>query len=45
MRVLHAKDGRSPSTELDPHLACYRAFDDIGSVIHSHLRTMFAVAP
>lgn len=34
--VLHAKDGRSPSTELNLHLACYRAFDDIGSVIHSH---------
>lgn len=29
--VLHAKDGRSPSTELNLHLACYRAFDDIGS--------------
>ena len=28
------------------HLACYRAFDDIGSVIHSHpvWATMFAVA-
>lgn len=44
--VLHAKDGRSPSTELNLHLACYRAFDDIGSVIHSHpvWATMFAVA-
>ncbi|CKM43168.1 L-fuculose phosphate aldolase [Mycobacterium tuberculosis] len=43
--VLHAKDGRSPSTELNLHLACYRAFDDIGSVIHSHpvWATMFAV--
>lgn len=44
--VLHAADGRSPSSELRLHLACYRAFDDIGSVIHSHpvWATMFAVA-
>ncbi|BBZ18427.1 L-fuculose-phosphate aldolase [Mycolicibacterium gadium] len=44
--VLTAKDGRSPSTEMALHLACYRAFDDIGSVIHSHpvWATMFAVA-
>ncbi|WP_420094023.1 L-fuculose-phosphate aldolase [Mycolicibacterium tusciae] len=44
--VLSAKDGRSPSTEMALHLACYRAFDDIGSVIHSHpvWATMFAVA-
>ncbi len=44
--VLTAKDGRSPSTEMQLHLACYRAFDDIGSVIHSHpvWATMFAVA-
>ena len=44
--VLHAKDGRSPSTEMKLHLACYAAFDDIGSVIHSHpvWATMFAVA-
>ncbi|BBX04437.1 fuculose phosphate aldolase [Mycolicibacterium moriokaense] len=44
--VLAAKDGRSPSTEMALHLACYRAFDDIGSVIHSHpvWATMFAVA-
>jgi len=41
-----AKDGRGPSTEMALHLACYRAFDDIGSVIHSHpvWATMFAVA-
>ena len=39
-------DGRSPSSEMQLHLACYRAFDDIGSVIHSHpvWATMFAVA-
>jgi L-fuculose-phosphate aldolase len=44
--VLQAKDGRSPSSEMQLHLACYRAFDDIGSVIHSHpvWATMFAIA-
>ena len=44
--VLQAAHGRSPSTEMQLHLACYRAFDDIGSVIHSHpvWATMFAVA-
>jgi L-fuculose-phosphate aldolase len=44
--VLHAAEGRSPSTEMKLHLACYQAFDDIGSVIHSHpvWATMFAIA-
>jgi L-fuculose-phosphate aldolase len=44
--VLTAKDGLGPSTEMALHLACYHAFDDIGSVIHSHpvWATMFAVA-
>jgi L-fuculose-phosphate aldolase len=44
--ALAAKDGRGPSTEMALHLACYRAFDDLGSVIHSHpvWATMFAVA-
>ncbi|WP_301336721.1 L-fuculose-phosphate aldolase [Mycobacterium asiaticum] len=44
--VLQAKEGRMPSTEMQLHLACYQAFDDIGSVIHSHpvWATMFAVA-
>jgi len=44
--VLHAKDGRMPSTEMQLHLACYQAYDDIGSVIHSHpvWATMFAIA-
>lgn len=44
--VLHAAEGRSPSSEMQLHLACYRAFDDIGSVIHSHpvWATMFAIA-
>lgn len=44
--VLAAKDGRFPSTEMKLHLACFKAFDDIGSVIHSHpvWATMFAVA-
>jgi L-fuculose-phosphate aldolase len=37
---------KAPSSELQLHLAIYRAFDDIGSVIHSHpvYATMFAVA-
>ena len=44
--VLQAAEGRSPSSEMQLHLACYRAFDDIGSVIHSHpvWATMFAIA-
>jgi L-fuculose-phosphate aldolase len=44
--TLTAKDGRSPSSEKLLHLACYKAFDDVGSVIHSHPvhATMFAVA-
>ena len=37
---------RGPSSEKLLHLACYRAFDDVQSVIHSHpvYATMFAVA-
>ncbi|MDT5205281.1 MAG: L-fuculose-phosphate aldolase [Mycobacterium sp.] len=44
--VVHAADGRSPSTEMQLHLACYQAFEDIASVIHSHpvWATMFAIA-
>ena len=44
--VLRAADGRAPSSEMRLHLACYQAFDDIGSVIHSHpvWATMFAIA-
>jgi len=44
--VIQAKKGRSPSSEKLLHQACYKAFDDIGSVIHSHPvhATMFAVA-
>ena len=44
--VVRAAEGRNPSSEMALHLACYRAFDDIGSVIHSHpvWATMFAVA-
>ncbi len=44
--VQHARDGRHPSSEMHLHLACYEAFDDIGSVIHSHpvWATMFAIA-
>jgi L-fuculose-phosphate aldolase len=45
-KVLHAAEGRHPSTEMKLHLACYQAFDDIGSVIHSHpvWATMFAIS-
>jgi L-fuculose-phosphate aldolase len=44
--VVRAADGRSPSTEMQLHLACYQAFDDIASVIHSHpvWATMFAIS-
>lgn len=44
--VLSAKSGRSASSEKLLHLACYKGFDDVGSVIHSHPvhATMFAVA-
>ena len=44
--VLQAAEGRSPSTEMALHLACYQAFDDIASVIHSHpvWATMFAIS-
>jgi L-fuculose-phosphate aldolase len=42
--VVPAAEGRSPSTEMQ--LACYQAFGDITSVIHSHpvWATMFAIA-
>jgi L-fuculose-phosphate aldolase len=45
-RTVHAKEGRSPSSENKLHVACYQAFDDVGSVIHSHpvWATMFAIA-
>jgi len=44
--VLEALKGRAPSSEKLLHLACYKAFDDVGSVIHSHpiYATMFAIA-
>ena len=44
--AISAKDGRSASSEKLLHTACYRAYEDIGSVIHSHpvYATMFAVA-
>ena len=37
---------RGPSSEKAVHLDCYRAFEDVGSVIHSHptYASMFAVA-
>jgi len=44
--VLEAKEGRTPTSEKYLHLACLRAYEDIGSVLHSHPvhATMFAVA-
>ena len=44
--VLEATEGRSPTSELHLHLACYRAYEDVASVIHSHpvWATMFAVS-
>ncbi len=44
--AISAKEGRSASSEKLLHTACYRAFDDIASVIHSHpvYATMFAVS-
>jgi L-fuculose-phosphate aldolase len=43
--ILACQPGRSPSSEKMLHVACYRAFDDVGSVIHTHPvhATMFAV--
>jgi L-fuculose-phosphate aldolase len=37
---------RSPTSEKDLHLACYRAFEEVGGVIHSHPvhGSMFACA-
>jgi L-fuculose-phosphate aldolase len=37
---------RSPTSEKDLHLACYRAFEEVGGVIHSHATyaSMFACA-
>lgn len=45
-QTVSAKEGRSASSEKLLHLACYRAYSDVGSVIHSHPvhATMFAVA-
>jgi L-fuculose-phosphate aldolase len=43
--TIQAKEGRSASSEKLLHLACYKGYDDIGSVIHSHpvYATMFAI--
>lgn len=42
--VVARSEGRSPTSEIALHLACYQAFDDVGSVIHAHpiWATMFA---
>jgi L-fuculose-phosphate aldolase len=43
-KIVAGAAGRSPTSELLLHLACYRAFEDVGSVIHAHpvWATMFA---
>ncbi len=43
--TVSCRPGRSPSSERMLHVACYRAFEDVGSVLHSHpvYATMFAV--
>lgn len=43
-KLVSGAEGRSPTSEVALHLACYEAFDDIGSVIHAHpiWATMFA---
>jgi L-fuculose-phosphate aldolase len=45
-KAVEGKEGRSATSEKLLHLACYKAFDDVGSVIHSHpvYATMFAIA-
>ncbi|HTV10315.1 MAG TPA: L-fuculose-phosphate aldolase [Acidimicrobiales bacterium] len=44
--VVSKAPDRSPTSEIQLHLACYSAFADIGSVIHAHpvWATMFACA-
>jgi len=44
--VVRAAEGRSPTSELHLHLACYQAFADVASVVHAHpvWATMFACA-
>jgi L-fuculose-phosphate aldolase len=44
--VVSSAEGRSPTSELQLHLACYDAFPDVGSVVHAHpvWATMFACA-
>jgi L-fuculose-phosphate aldolase len=44
--IISAKEGRMPTSEKALHLACFKHFDDVGAVIHSHAvhASMFAVA-
>jgi L-fuculose-phosphate aldolase len=44
--VVSCSEGRSPTSELQLHLACYRAFPDVAAVVHAHpvWATMFACA-
>ena len=44
--IIQAKEGLYPTSEKALHLACFKHFDDVGAVIHSHAvhASMFAVA-
>ncbi|MDO4292608.1 MAG: class II aldolase/adducin family protein [Eubacteriales bacterium] len=45
-KVLEAKEGCRPSSEIKMHLRCYREREDVGGVVHAHppTATGFAVA-
>ncbi|AEE15582.1 class II aldolase/adducin family protein [Treponema brennaborense] len=45
-KVLEAKEGLRPSSEIKMHLRCYQKRSDVGSVVHAHppAATGFAVA-
>ncbi len=45
-KLLEAKEGYRPSSEIKMHLRCYKDRDDIGAVVHAHppAATAFAVA-
>ena len=45
-KVLEAKEGYRPSSEIKMHMRCYKDRDDVGAVLHAHppTATGFAVA-
>ena len=45
-KVLEAKEGYRPSSEIKMHLRCYKERDDVGAVLHAHppTATGYAVA-